>query len=398
MQRSSHRLVAALLVSSAAGCSASTEFEADPAGRWLQGDLHVHATGASNDTGGDSTPEAIKTVALERGLDFVVLTDHSNSTGSDPSTRDEDPALFNQGPEFVYFEEAERLSEPGRFLMISGNELSPVADPPNAPRGHIGCLPRLLAGFDTDAPFVDRPMSAVTGGEALAQARDRGCFTVVNHPYGQVAWIRYDWTDLDYDAMEVFNGGLAFDAGDLEAYDAWRCDLLAGRTVTPIAASDNHRVHIEAPGLYLDSALGYPSTSVFAADASWPAIVSALEAGHVMLHEGGSRLELDAYDGDRRLAAPAEARWLRVRGALDPAATGALLELRRATGCQDPRPASEAPVVEEQALLRRRVAAGETLDEVVAVTGAPGVYTATLITDDGRYTALSRALVVRTLR
>jgi hypothetical protein len=385
---------AALALLAAAACSAEG-FAPDPPGVWLQGDLHVHATGASNDTGGDSTPEAIKAVAMARGLDFVVLTDHSNSTGSDPSTRDEDPALFNRGPEFVYFEAAARLSEPGRFLMISGNELSPVADPPNEPRGHVGCLPRALEGFDTDSPFTDRPMSAVSGREAVAQAKARGCFAVVNHPYAQVAWIRYDWGSLDYDGMEVFNGGLAFDAGDLEAYEAWRCDLLAGRRVTPIAASDNHRVHIEAPGLFLDSALGYPSTSVFASDATWPAIVAALDAGHVMLHEGGSRLTLDAYDEARRPAAPAEARWLRVRGALDAGATGAVLALRHATGCRDPRPAADAgPEVTEDNLLLIRVAPGDAFEHAVAVSGAPGVYTATLITEDGRYTALSRALVV----
>src|SRR5690606_15787840 len=67
-------------------------------GQWWAGDFHVHATGASNDTGGDSLPEDIAMVAQQRGLDFVVLTDHSNSTGSDPSTTDEDPLLFNMGP------------------------------------------------------------------------------------------------------------------------------------------------------------------------------------------------------------------------------------------------------------------------------------------------------------
>jgi len=88
-------------------------FERPPAGEWLLGDLHVHATGASNDTGGDSHPAAIAQRAKEMGLDFVVLTDHSNSTGSDPSTTDEDPILFNQGPEFVFWDEAAALSVPG---------------------------------------------------------------------------------------------------------------------------------------------------------------------------------------------------------------------------------------------------------------------------------------------
>lgn len=385
---------AALLA--ALGCTdGGLTFEDDPPGRWWRGDVHVHATGASNDTGGDSTPEAIKAVALARGLDFVVLTDHSNSTGSDPSTRDEDPALFNQGPEFVYFEQAARLTEPGRFVMVSGNELSPVADPPNAPRGHIGCLPGALAGFDTDSPFTDRPKSEVTGGEALAQARNRGCFTVVNHPFAQVAWIRYDWTDLDYDAIEVFNGGLGFDEGDMQAYDAWRCDLLAGRDVTPIAASDNHRVHVEAPGLYLDAALGYPSTAVFTDGDDWDSILEGLRSGDVVLSEGDSWLELTTYDARGARAGGADVAWIRLRGRLDAGARVATLTLRHATGCEDPRPASQGPTVREAHLFRRAVRGGDAFDEAVAVDGSRGVYSATLLVDEGRYDALSAAHVVR---
>lgn len=378
-----------------AGCAApGDEFAPDPPGGWFAGDVHVHAAGASNDAGEDSTPAAIREVARARGLDFVVLSDHSNSAGSDPTTREEDPALFNQGPEMVHWDEAARLSEPGRFVMVSGNELSPVADPPNEPRGHIGCLPATLEGFDVDSPFVDRPKSAVTGGSALAQARNRGCFTVVNHPFAQVAWLRYDWTDMGYDAIEVFNGGLGFDAGDQEAYDAWRCDLLAGRAVTPIAASDNHRVHVEAPGRFLDSALGYPKTEVFAERLDWPSLIDGLRAGRVALSDGASRVQLDAYDADRAAAEGGAVRWIRLRGRLDPAARVATLTLWHATRCDDPRPRSEAPILEQSALFRRAVQGGDGFDEAIAVDGAAGVYTATLLVEDGRYTALSAAHVV----
>lgn len=158
-------------------------FEVDPPGAWYRGDVHVHATGASNDTGGDSFPKDIAAMAQKRGLHFVVLTDHSNSTGSDPSTRDEDPKLFNKGPEFPYWEKAAALSVPGKFLLISGNEISPVSKDEKAPRGHIGCLPQDLKTFDRSGAFVDRPKGDVTGGSALEQAKKRGCFSVLNHPY-----------------------------------------------------------------------------------------------------------------------------------------------------------------------------------------------------------------------
>lgn len=372
-------------------------FEVDPPGAWYAGDLHVHATGASNDTGGDSLPADIARVAKERGLAFVVLTDHSNSTGSDPSTRAEDPELFNQGPEFVYVDEAARLSIPGSFLMVSGNELSPVAegDFPTEPRGHVGCIPKVLEGFDADSPFIDRPKGAVRGGDALRQAKARGCFTVVNHPFAQAPWIRFDWSEGGHDAIEVWNGGLGLDEADLEAHAAWRCDLLAGRKVVPVGASDNHRVNLPPPGYLLDPALGYPSTSVYATELTWPAVMEALSAGRVAIHEGESFLALDGYDEARRRREDGATRVLRLRGRLDPAVPTALITLTRATSCRDPRPTSRAPELEEEVVFRHGVRGGASFDHAVPIDGAPGVYTAILRGESEHYAALSRAVVIR---
>lgn len=381
-------------------------YEVDPEGQWLTGDVHVHATGASNDTGGDSTLPAIKSTAIERGLDFVVLTDHSNSTGSDPSTRDEDPELYNQGPEFVFWDEAAALSDAGSFILVSGNEISPVQAliSPTEPRGHIGCIPRTLGDdFDTDSRFTDRPPGDVTGGDSLAEARDRGCFTVVNHPYSTFAvHIAYDWTDLGYDAIEVWNGTASLDSDDTDNYNAWRCDLLAGRQVTPIAGSDNHRVNIEPPGDLTNPPLGHPATAVFASDFSWPAIVSALDDGNVALVEGDSMLTLDGYDSDKRRATGSEIRIFRMRGALDTrAAQDATLRLIRATGCDDPRPATDKrPEITDEVLQEWTVSPGDSFDHDIVINASTGVYTATLLTKEpvytqpAQYSALSRAIIV----
>ncbi len=378
-------------------------FEPDPPGRWIAGDLHVHATGASNDTGGDSHPEDIAAAARALGLGFVVLTDHSNSTGSDPTTLDEDPALFNQGPEFVWWQRAAELSEPGVFWLVSGNELSPRSlEDAVAPVGHIGCVPRSLGdAFEVDTPFIDRPMGTVSGGEALRQALARGCFAIVNHPYALAPWIQYDWTRRDYHAIEVWNGGGGgYDADDVAGRDAWRCDLLAGRAVTPIAASDNHRVHQPAPGGTLDPALGWPTTAVFAREASWAGIIEGLDAGRVALYEGASRLYLDGYDAARRRAEGEGTRVLRLRGVLDPAARAGTVRLTRAHGCDDPRPADTPPTVAEEVLIEQAVAPGEAFDRSVEIAGEAGVYSATLLTTPpgplrgSRYAALSRAVVI----
>lgn len=207
------------------------------------------------------------------------MADHSNSTGSDTSTTEEDPDLFNQGPEFVHWDIAKELSIDQEFILVSGNEISPVDVDENDPRGHVGCVPRTLSDtFDTDSPFIDRPRGEVSSADAIEQALDRGCFTILNHPYAITPWIASDWTSYDYEGMEVWNGGAnSLDQYDMYGWNAFRCDLLAGRKVTPVAASDNHRVHHE--GDLLNPPLGRPKTWVFSQERSWEAIIDGLDAG-----------------------------------------------------------------------------------------------------------------------
>ena len=288
--------------------------------RWVRGDLHVHASGASNDAVPESTHERIKEVAIERRLDFVVLTDHSNSTGSDPWTLDEDPELFNQGPEFPFWDEVAELSNES-FILVQGNELSPVNPNTNQPTGHIGCIPRSLQDFDPDIAFVDRPRGEVTGGEALEQAKDSGCLTILNHPYGP-RWISFDWTGQGYDAMEVWNGGAGFGLYDEQGMQAWACDLSQGRKVTPIGASDNHDVEMEPPGELLTPPLGVPVTWVWTAELDWEEIIDGLSQGRVAISDTGAPLEIDLFDEEGRWMAmaggevdEAQELWIQIRGA-----------------------------------------------------------------------------------
>jgi len=371
-------------------------YEVDPAGTWYDGDLHVHATGASNDAGKESTPETIATIARSRGLHFLVLTDHSNSTGSDTSTLKEDPALFNKGPEFPYWELVAQLSVPGQFLMIDGNEISPVSVGEKEPRGHIGCIPSNLDTFDRSGSFVDRPRGEVTGGQVLAQAKKRGCFAVVNHPYAPASWIRYDWTGMDYDALEVWNGAIGLDVFDHNGISAWRCDLLAGRKVTAVGGSDIHRIHNPSPPETIDSdaPLAWPTTSVRAQNLTWPDLMAGLRAGDVMIRGGESRLSLDAYDGNKHRATGKAIRWLRLRGQLDARSTPGTLRLLRATACDDRRP-TQAPKITDAVLLEVAVQPGGKFDSFAQISGEAGVYTAQLLPDDDPwYPALSPAVVI----
>lgn len=371
------------------------DFEPDPPGNWYFGDFHVHATGASNDTGGDSYPTSIQKTAIQRGLHFLVLTDHSNSTGSDAYTTQEDPNLFNQAPEFTYWDSTALLSTPN-FLFIDGNEISPVNDNNMIATGHIGCIPKNLQTFDKSKPIIDRPKSTVTGGNALQQATDMGCYTIINHPYSIAKWIAYDWTSLNYNALEVWNGTIGYDEWDKHGHDAWVCDLLSGKKITAIGGSDTHRVFTTPPGSGLDPAIGYPTTAVFAEELSWNSLINGLEQGKTSIFEGNSRLFIDGYNITGCIQEDKNMTWIRLRGQLDANCDTATLVLTNATACADTRPSYNTyPSLTQDTLFIENIIAGKQFDYKIAVVAPKGVYTAQLIGKNTfHYAALSRAIVV----
>lgn len=357
-------------------------WERPVAGEWLAGDLHVHAAGASNDASPESTPERIQEVAIDRELDFVVLTDHSNSTGSDPWTLDEDPELFNQGPEFPFWDRAMELSTDS-LLMMQGNEISPVHSNQARPTGHIGCIPATIDDFDPDVAFVDRPRGEVTGGEALEQALEVGCFAILNHPFGPVPWIAYDWTSYDYDAVEVWNGGAAFNEFDEQAIQGWACDLSQGRQLTPVGASDNHKIEVDPPGTTFDPPLGIPVTWVFADEFRWEAIIDALYAGRVAVGDADRPLEIDVFDADGRWIAMAggefdagEERRIRLRGVRADTDKERHLKLIRvpAGACDDTRAEGEINVPDPnwEVVERWEIEPGADIDEKITVSAESG--------------------------
>lgn len=364
-------------------------------GRWYLGDFHVHATGASNDAGSESTPERIKEVMQSLGMDFVVLTDHSNSTGSDPSTLDEDPDLFNQGPEFPYWEKAAELSDE-TFLMIDGNEMSPTADGVgNFPVGHLGCYPRDLDNFDPNVVFIDRPRGQITGENTINQARDAGCYITLNHPFGPVSWIAFDWTSFEYDAVEIYNGGLGWDGSDQAALDSYLCDISQGRRVTALAGSDNHRINVEFPGNATNPSPGSPQIYVWAQELQWSQIIESLDRGHVTVSDTNRPIEMDAYDaqgtwigmpGDDVSAS--DARWVRIQGVSKN--TNALRMLRLIEivpdACEDLRVVGQQtpPIPNHRVIFEREIAADSEFNELMPIVMVPGhAYMTTLTPTSG---------------
>ena len=260
---------------------------------WYGTDLHVHSSLGSNDAGDASTVDAITTVAAERGLSMVVITDHSNSAGSMDCPSGDVEDCPNQGPEFPALSIAD-----GTSVQV-GVEASPVVSLTGGQeaRGHIGCIPRVPAGFlgQTDA-LIDRPVAEVPGGSAIGWCQRRGGLAVVNHPFSVAGWLAYDWSSMSYDAIEVFNGGARFDAWDWSAVQAWMCDISEGRPVVPVGGSDTHRIHTPTPPEGpLDQALGYPTTWVWAESSAPAAIMAGLSRGQTIVADPETRLAVKAW-------------------------------------------------------------------------------------------------------
>jgi len=244
---------------------------------WFRGDLHMH-TGHSD---GQCPSQSGKMIpcpvyftvdaAARRGLDFIAITDHNASSQYD--------AMRELQP---YFD---------KVLLIPGREITTF-------QGHINFL------GSTD--FVDFRIDGKTVPDIntlLRAAAHVGAITSINHPdspTGEVC-MGCGWTPSSPVDMHLLTGVEAVNAGDslhgISELPFWNKQLNKGCRLTGIGGSDNHR-----PTEPLDrfGSIGTPTTVVYAADLSIPAILDGIRAGHVFLDVAGTRdrlLELTAKSG-----------------------------------------------------------------------------------------------------
>ncbi|NUT01956.1 MAG: CehA/McbA family metallohydrolase [Hamadaea sp.] len=215
--------------------------------KWLAGDLHSHTVHSD----GILTVPELAALAVERGLDFLAVTDHNT---------------VSHHPE---------LAAAGRHYgidLIPGQEVTTDRGHANA-WGPIG--------------WVDfrRPVD-----EWVAAVEHDGGILSINHPLGgDCAW-RQPVTDRPRHA-EIWHSGW-FDrtwGAPLAWADAWRPDVI------PVGGSDFHR-----PGD--DGLPGNPTTWVLADDGD---VVGALKAGRVAINAGPAEALLVRF-GDELLALDAD--------------------------------------------------------------------------------------------
>lgn len=310
-------LVAAVLLLLSGACgltpdetgSAFDRF-AGPNGSYIVMDSDVHGE-ASFDADPSSSATDLEERAVADGLDFAVMTEHSNSAGSIDLCRDGllrgggdllscIESIENAGPDFAATDVALPHVLPGVEITLASFEGG--ADQPTGPgigSGLIGCLPRWAEAFDDAWAIVDRPLETVHGADAIATCQDLGGMAVLRHPFGApdepLQQPAYDWSSRRYDGIQVMSGS-GWDAESEAAWDLYLCDRLAGRTPFAVGASDFHGDRsLRYNG---DAALGRVRTSTFASGTTWGASVAGLRAGRTVVHTDDSFLEIRLYDAD----------------------------------------------------------------------------------------------------
>ncbi len=221
--------------------------------RWYAGDVHVHSRES-----GDARPplDEIGTFARERGLDFVVISDHNVHTAID------------------FFGDVQPRHP--ELLFVPGVEFTTYAGHANG----IGAT-----------SFVEHAIGE--GGIAIAEAvqayHDQGALFAINHPRLDLgtlcigcAW-EHDLDPAMIDAIEIATGGLEpFGAQFTEMAIAYWDELCAqGYHVVPIGGSDDHRAGVDVGPF--GSPIGNATTMVWAERLDADGILAGIRSGRTVV-------------------------------------------------------------------------------------------------------------------
>ena len=249
---------------------------------WYRGDLHMHnahSDGSCLSQAGVNVPcplyRTVETAAA-RGLDFIALSDHNTISQYD--------AMRELQPFFDH------------MLLIPAREVTTFY-------GHANVF------GPTD--FIDFRVGSRTVPDAnalLAEVKQLHGILSINHP-GEPSnadcmgcgWTAPNTNYSQVTAIEAINNG-GLPEGPHSGIAFWQDKLNQGFRLTGIGGSDNHQPDYPSA---IPSALGHPTTVVYAENLSENAILAGIEAGHVFIDvEGGTHraLEFSAKAGTQTAA------------------------------------------------------------------------------------------------
>ena len=206
---------------------------------WFSGGLHLH----TRHSDGEFSTEEVCRRAREAGHDFVVITDHNNTT-----------------------HQLEPVDVPG-LLRLVGEEIT-------TPGGHASVWG--LGGWRDQVDF-----RLIAGDERIRDlvraANDRGALFAINHPRADCLGCSWEHNiSAGVAAMEISAFAPAERAAAMALWDSL---LQRRRHIVGIGSSDWHRP---------DHPIGAASVRVWAAELSEKAILDAIRAGRVVVMADGA--------------------------------------------------------------------------------------------------------------
>ncbi len=242
-------------------------------GLWLKGDWHMHCR---HSTDSSNNPQSrIIGFAERMGFDYLAITDHdvhvqgavAQNTWADPEYRSDSVLLFY------------------------GAELT-------APRGHVNILS--AEPYDHQRIFDARN---ARDWDLLTLKQELGIHWSANHPHHKN---HYGFSFDLADSVEIWNTSIW--PKNIPSVRIWDDQLLSGRMIGARGGSDNHHGIPDDPALILPLTIegtgnyvGTPTTWIFAAKRSKPAILKALEQGRASVSSNPYNPRVELYadrDGD----------------------------------------------------------------------------------------------------
>ncbi len=220
--------------------------------RWYKGDFHVHSEESGD---ASATFDEIATLATQRGLEFVNLSDHNTSS-----------QLALQA-----------AAQPGySILLLRGAEITTYAGHGNA----VGLSSYVDHRIGYQGRTIDNVLTEVAAQNALF---------IVNHPSLDLgdacigcAW-KHETPWEKVSGIEVITGkwDLVESLFVPRAVEMWDEQLTAGHRIAAIGGSDDHSAGL-GTGL-TDTPLGSPTTLVLADGLSEAAIMDGVRKGRTMV-------------------------------------------------------------------------------------------------------------------
>lgn len=243
---------------------------------WYRGDLHMHSGHSDGSCASKSGEQRVPcplfltlNAAADRGLDFVVVTEHNTNSHVRELT-----ALQ------PYFD---------RTLLIPGMELTTF-------QGHANAF-NLREIIDFRVGTAQVP----DWNALLTQVARKGALVSINHPRvptGEACmgcgWSPKPAADMSLvQAVEVVNGNDV--ENGIAGVPFWHEQLQLGHRLTAIGGSDTHDVtskNVPPPGR-----IGVPTTVVHARELSVDAIMEGIRSGNVFVDTAGTRDRMLEFTG-----------------------------------------------------------------------------------------------------